>query len=546
MLLSAGCLSLGPAATTPDAQALLSQVVFEKVLPEPLPFTAKDGVVLDVYVYRPDVGASDTKVPVIINYSPYWHNLAGPTSTGGDAFSLYLIDHFVPRGYAVALVSVRGTGLSGGCYSIGGIQEIDDADAIATFLAQQPWANGNVAAVGKSADGTVAQGMLARDNPHLKTIVPVSPISEWYKYNYYGGVPYDTSGATFNAYYVEAVSLQPTNGPENETFERTPERVCPESADVQRAGFESAATGDYTQYWQDRNYTAQLPATLDTSVFYIHGLQDWNVKPDHMAPWLDELYARDVTVKQWLGQWEHDYPGRDDWNATLLSWFDSELKGIDTGITREPLVQVQDDTGIWRDEDRWPPTRATALALYPSEGGQLGATAGSGTAMYGDVPGGLLMDAPVAGDVLYLSEPLADALRIVGSPVFRASVSSLGPRGTLAVALLIDGKIVDQGFLDLAHRNGLGSSEPLTPGETYEVTVPLYPQDLVVPAGSVLGLLVASGSPDGAPVSVTPVSAGAVVTITHGEGTFLTLPVVPFEDARIEERQPEDLGCWTC
>lgn len=550
ILLSAGCLSANPAATRPDLDEVLSEVRFDELLTEPLPFTAEDGLVMDVWVYRPDVGATAERVPVIINYSPYWNNLSPPASEGGDPFSQYLIEHFVPRGYAVALVAVRGTGLSEGCFSIGGTQEIDDADAIATFLAEQPWANGNVAAVAKSYDGTVAQGLLTRNNPHVKTIVPVSPISEFYKYNYVNGVPYDFGGLLFNTYYVVEVSAAQgaaEGGPSTETYDRTPTRVCDESVRVQSSQYESAVVGDYTAYWQERNYTAQLPDEVSASVFYVHGLQDWNVKPDHMTPWLEELYARNVTLRLELGQWGHDYSHRSDWNQTLLAWFDSELKGIDTGITQGPLARIQDNAGEWRLEERWPPARATPLTLYPSADGALGAEAVTGSSMYGDAPQGAFGRLPAGpGSVRFDAAPAETGYRIAGIPELRATVSATSPRATLAAALMLDEVVVDQGILDLAHRNGLQSLEPLTPGQAYEVVVPFYPQDIVVPAGSVVSLVLSGMSPDGAPVVIAPFAAPGVVTVTHGEGTALTLPTLAMDDVALETAQPEDLGCWTC
>lgn len=540
-LLLAGCVQpppAGPVATE------LSPVVFDKVVSEALPFVAEDGVALDIWVFRPDVGDSGEKVPIIVNYSPYWSNLAPPTATGGDAYSLYLIDHFVPRGYAVALVSVRGTGLSEGCFTIGGPQEVDDVDKVATFLAEQPWSSGDLAAVGKSYDGTVAQMLLTVTNPYVKTIVPVSPISEWYKYNHFGGVTYQGSEG-FNTIYEGTVSLQQTDDPSSGTYEKTPTRVCDESADVQTSQYHSVATGDYSPYWQERNYTALLPETVAASVFYVHGLQDWNVKPDHMMPWIDELHARNVTVKMWLGQWEHDYPHRSDWNATLLAWFDSELKGIHTGIRSEPMVQVQDNDGTWRDEDDWPPTRAMPTLYYPSSDGSLGAQPGSGSAMYGDAPDGIFGVSPVAGSVVFGSAPFEDDMRIAGVPYLLTTVTATGPRATLAAAILVDGKVVDQGFLDLAHRNGLETSEPMVPGESYPVLVHFFPQDIVVPKGSVLSLHLSSAAPLDAPVAITTLSAGGAVTLAL-DATTLSLPMIVGDDARIEAPQPEDLGCWTC
>ncbi|WP_431844510.1 CocE/NonD family hydrolase, partial [Lactococcus petauri] len=38
-------------------------------------------------------------------------------------------------------------------------------------------------------------------------------------------------------------------------------------------------TGDYNQYWHDRNYLPQAKNTK-ADVLIVHGLQDWNVTPD--------------------------------------------------------------------------------------------------------------------------------------------------------------------------------------------------------------------------------------------------------------------------
>ncbi|HUR68444.1 MAG TPA: CocE/NonD family hydrolase [Candidatus Thermoplasmatota archaeon] len=540
-LLVAGCVERPESPTAPSSPAQYTGAP----VAEHLDFAADDGVALDIWVFRPDTSATSEKVPVVINYSPYWSNLEKPAADGGDLFSSYLIERYVPRGYAIALVSVRGTGLSEGCFSIGGPREVQDADEVATFLAEQPWSNGNVGATAKSYDGTSAQYLLATGNPHLRTIVPVSPISDWYRYTFYGGVAYSGS-EQFNTQYAQLVSLQQSQDPQDGTYQRTPTRFCDESLDVQLSQYRTDVTGDYTDYWAERNYTAMLPATLNASVFYVHGLSDWNVKPDHMRDWIDALHERNVTLKMWLGQWHHEYPHRGDWNDTLLAWFDSELKGIDNGITSRPLVQVQDSEGIWRDEDAWPPARALATAYFPSSDGALAPEPGSGSSMYADGANGALAQLPFAGTVAFESAPLDRDVRITGIPVLTATVSATGPRATLAAALLVDGAVVDQGFLDLAHRNGLQASEPMLPGTSYQVTVPFYPQDIVVHKGSTITLVLGSAAPPNAIVNITSASAGGLVTLTHGEGTVLTLPIVEGEDVRIEATQPEDLGCWTC
>lgn len=532
----AGCLA--PSATTPAGPLAerLSQVLFDEVLAEHAPIESFDGTVLDAWVYRPDVGDSGATVPVIINFSPYWSNLAPPAATGGDAFSQYLIEYFVPRGYAVALVSARGTGLSEGCFTIGGPLELQDEDVVATFFGTQAWSNGNVTATGKSYDGTMAQGLLVMGNPHVRTIAPVSPISELYKYTYFDGVPY--TNVHFNTYYVEQTSL--VQG--QDTYGKTPTRFCDESVEVQTAQYHSLLTGDYSAYWQERNYTALLPDTLDASVFYIHGLADWNVKPDHMTPWLEELYARDVTVKQWLGQWAHEYPTRPDFNETLLRWFDHYLKGVDTGILQEPLVNVEDNEGTWRTEDAWPPVRAASRTLYLDMGALTDAP-GSGSDAYPDRPA--LPVSPIQQEVRY-EYAVTEDVRIVGAPLLRLAVSATGPRATLSATLLADGKVVGQGFRDLAHRDSMAQSQPMTPGTTYEVDVHFYPQDVLVKAGSTLTLVLAHAPPADAPVGIQAFPTTAVVTVHHGEGTWLSLPLLPADDVAPEPVQPKDVGCWAC
>lgn len=542
VLALAGCLA--PAGPAPGATVddLASQALHEALPGEHAPIASFDGAVLDAWVFRPD---ADEAVPVIINFSPYWSNLAPPAAEGGDAFSRYLIGHFVPRGYAVALVSARGTGLSEGCFTIGGPVELQDEDVVATFLARQPWSNGNVTATGKSYDGTMAQGLLTRANPHVRTIVPVSPISEFYKYNHFDGVPYPNGVATneFNTHYVLGVSLAQSKDPTDPTWARTPTRFCAESADVQAAQYDGALAGTYSPYWQARNYSALLPERVDASVFYVHGLSDWNVKPDHMDPWLAELRARGAPLKAWLGDWEHDYPGRPDFNRTLLRWLDHWLKGIDTGIMQEPPVQVQSRDGLWRNEQEWPPARARPLVLHPDEDGALSPSPGRGSDGYPDRPA--LPASPIQQVVRYSWEADRD-LRIVGAPHLRVAVSASGPRATLSATLLADDEVVGQGFRDLAHRATLERAEPMTPMRVYEVDVRFYPQDVLVRKGQTLTLLLAHAPPPDAPADARPLPTTAVVTIHHGDATRLSLPVIDAEDVSPEPVQPEDLGCWAC
>ena len=51
------------------------------------------------------------------------------------------------------------------------------------------WSNGKNAMIGKSYDGTFANGVAATGVDGLTTIVPISAISDWYDYSRMGGDP---------------------------------------------------------------------------------------------------------------------------------------------------------------------------------------------------------------------------------------------------------------------------------------------------------------------------------------------------------------------
>lgn len=68
-----------------------------------------DGAAIQIGIVRPEVPAG-TRVPVIVDASPYYHPLQ---TLDLRACRPHLTENFVPQGYAVALVAVRGTADSG-------------------------------------------------------------------------------------------------------------------------------------------------------------------------------------------------------------------------------------------------------------------------------------------------------------------------------------------------------------------------------------------------------------------------------------------------
>ncbi len=460
-----------PAATGPDL-SLLSKAQFPiKAVQDVSVASTTDGKVLDNAVYLPDV-PEGTKVPVFINFSPYWGDTA---TTEGDAFSRYMIHEYVARGYAVVLSAVRGTGHSEGCFQIGSDLELKDAYDVVDFFSKQPWSNGNVGAGGKSYDSTTPNGLIAKfPHPALKTLFHVSGITDMYRYNAKAGVVYN-NGLTFNTLYgagqgTDEYGLPSGTGGGGSDDESAAslarlidDVACPELAKENSSGFGTAADGMKDAYWQERDWVSFLPqSTWNGSIFFVHGLQDWNVKPDNIDPWVEGLQAKHIQVKGWLHQETdnlgHLYPMRTDWNVTMLRWLDWYLKGIDTGIQNELGFDVMGSDKVWRHDDAWPPATLGGAALAIPLGNDLASGAAS------------------------TANPLGQAVRVAGVPYAILSVTSNSPDPVLHVVLYDiapDGKrtFLNEGVARPALADDLSGPRPWVPGSQANFNVTLYPMD---------------------------------------------------------------------
>lgn len=528
-------------------ESKLSKELYRETLKEHVLVPSFDGKRMDNWVFRPKT-PEGTTVPVFINFSPYWSNLAPSAESGGDAFSKHMMSYFGPRGYAIVLSSLRGTGYSEGCFNIGGEVEQRDAVAVIEHFAKQPWSNGNVAAGGKSYDGTTPQGAAIHAPPALKAIFPVSGISELYKYNYKGGIPFG-QGAVFNTYYFVGESTQQTWA--SNPLLAIDDLACPYLPEMQVSGVGSGVTGDYTSYWVERNYSRQAK-DVKAALFFVHGFTDWNVKPDHILPWLDLV---DGPKKVWLHNWTqrndgHVYPMRDDWNLTMLRFLDQTLKGINTSIFDEPAYQIQDSDGRWRWEESWPPTDAvpTRFFLTSKDGrGSLEPAASPRAAARQFIDRGLGPQPTVQSSEAFLryESPVLEAdLHYAGEPIVHLQASTDRPVGKIVAALYDIGpggqfKLINWGGLNFRHRIALENPQPVAPGATYALNFPLFPQDDVVPAGHRLVLFLAGsgGSFLGIPYQST-------VTVLENEQAFLELPLQSrFE---WEDPQPVPMPCFAC
>ncbi|MET7382889.1 Xaa-Pro dipeptidyl-peptidase [Streptomyces sp. NPDC005526] len=511
------------------------------------------------------------KIPVIMDASPYYSCCGRGNESQKKTYDangrvvgmpLFYDNYFVPRGYAFVGVDLAGTNRSDGCVDVGGRFDVRSAKAVIDWLngrarayttrtgsttVRADWTNGRTGMIGKSWDGTVANGVAATGVKGLRTIVPISAISSWYDYYFAQGAPLYDSGPDWLSGYVES--------PDART----------RCAAVQRKLVDGAPrSGDWTPLWTERDYVRHADR-VRASVFLVHGLQDLNVRTKNFGQWWDALARNGVERKIWLSQTGHVDPfdfRRGAWVDTLHRWFDHELLGYDNGIDRAPMADVERHPDQWETSKTWPPRGTATATLRPAPGeragvGALGLRRSRGTETVTDDPRrgetdwAAQIDTPTPDKAGFVSRPLTRDLRLSGSS--RVTVTAtpttstahlsavlvdLGPdtirdyadaaegittltdrtcwgastagdsacfKETRAKKAAVGHTVLSRGWADLGTYADAGRGVPLTPGRAYTITLDLAATDHVVPRGHRLALIVAGTDKDLVdPPSTTP------------------------------------------
>ncbi|GAA4199522.1 Xaa-Pro dipeptidyl-peptidase [Actinocatenispora rupis] len=515
------------------------------------------------------------RIPVIMEASPYYsccgrgnESQVKKYDASGTITSmpLYYDNYFVPRGYAFVGVDLSGTSRSTGCGDVGAAEEVGGAKAVIDWLngratahhldgspAVADWTTGTVGMIGKSWDGTIANGVAATGVRGLATIVPVSGISSWYDYMRLDGVP---RADGYPGWLAGAVDGRPAG-------------TCAPLQDAMNTAGDDA-TGDYNAFWRARDYVPDA-SKVRASVLAVHGLNDQNVFPRNVARWWDTLAAHGVPRKLWLHQEGHTDPfdiDRSAWVTLLHHWFDHWLQGLDNGVMKGPRVTVERAPGQFVGQADYPAPGAHALplSLGPASGGAgtlgTGHTAAGTTVTMRDNTD--LTEAQAVGDpntartdrTAFLSAALPGTVHLSGTPTvtlrFRAdkddteltaklvdygratrdtaqysnvegvenrttrscwggstdadSACYLDTRETVADS---DYGVLSRGWTSAAHHGGLTSRTPIVAGRWYMVTIRLQPQDQLLAAGHHLGLVLSLSDEE----NTSPVTTGASVTV---------------------------------
>ena len=214
--------------------------------------------------------------------------------------SYTLNDYFLPRGFANIYVSGLGTKDSQGLMTNGDYRQVEAYKNVIDWLngrcraftdhsrerqVKADWSNGKVATTGLSYLGTMSNGLATTGVDGLEVIIAEAGISSWYNYYRENGLvtsPGGYPGEDFDSLDELTYSRNLLAGDfirGNEAHKASIEEL---KKNLDRK------TGDYNQFWHDRNYLLNTQK-VKAEVVFTHGSQDWNVKPLHVYQMFNAL-----------------------------------------------------------------------------------------------------------------------------------------------------------------------------------------------------------------------------------------------------------------
>ena len=266
------------------------------------------------------------------------------------------VDYFLVRGFAFINVGGYGTYGSDGIETQGSRLEthayasviewltgdrVAFTDKAGTNTIRATFSNGNCAVQGTSYLGTTAYALAASNIKGLKTVMPTAGIASWYEYyNSQGASLWPEPYSPYLSYYC-ASKLGENDASYKETYSKYIRYMHEQ---------ELSANGDYNDYYERRDYTKNI--NLNCSVFLVHGLNDYNVKPQQSLLMYNAVKQAGQTVKLLYHQCSHiSYAfggyaySLDNYETSFYEivnlWYTHYLYDVDNGIENYPEVTYQ-------------------------------------------------------------------------------------------------------------------------------------------------------------------------------------------------------------
>lgn len=276
------------------------------------------------------------------------------------------------------------------------------------------------------------------------------------------------------------------------------------------------------------------------------------------------------------GPWIHKYPHfatpkpRMDFIGEAINWWDKWLKGVDNGVDRlpayrayiledaKPLLKHEAEPGRWVSEQELPAADNRSRFYYLAPNRQLldipgrtkdktlsspqdcGSSCGEFFTLKadGEMPSDQRRDD--SGSLVFDSGKLHQPIEILGRPRLRLKLSIDKPLGNIAVRLNDihpSGEVsrVSWGVLNLAHRNGNETPEPMIPGQTVSIEIELNECGYRFMRGHKMRISISTSYWP----MIMPPPEKIIATIKLGPDAFIELPVRAGVDI-YELAEPED------
>ena len=366
-LLLLPCLFALPATAAPAYQE--SKPVYS-VVTEDARIRMGDGVELAATIGLPSKDGAKRapgRFPVVVSLTPYGKDLTSPNA------------YLVTRGYAVAVVDIRGAGASGGDLSANYFSPREQRDGYETveWLARQPWSTGKVGMFGGSYLGITQYLTATMQPPHLAAIVPDVALGDLYRdATYHGG----TLSQFFGAQYL-AVQGGPGLGSGLNRPDQYPGILETKLTQAQGKpiAFDYVAHNTDDTFYRERSpihraSKIKVPVLIHDGWFdgFIRGASEM---------WRELSARKGVETRLWVDPTPHkgarstqynpsgyQAAALGDFSAARLEFFDRHLKGFRTpNRPRVHVFRMGDDRYL--DGRSWPPAGVRYTRYFASAAG---------------------------------------------------------------------------------------------------------------------------------------------------------------------------------
>ena len=531
---------------------------------------------MHVDVTRPrQTETEDLKLPVIYVTSPYFAGTAGagreyfwdprhevgtppperkvaPDITRRGERPIISKSHtktWVPRGYVVVHSSSPGTGLSQGCPTVGGDNESLAPKAVVQWLTGDTkgyttpdgdttveafWSTGKIGMTGTSYNGTLPLAAATTGVKGLEAIIPIAPNTSYYHYYRSNGLIRHPGGYIGEDIDILYDFIHSGNQEKNDYCD------C-EVRDKEMAQGFDRVTGDYNDFWAGRDYLNDL-GPMKAATLMAHAFNDWNVMPEHSVRIYQALKEKGVPVQSYFHQGGH---GGEPPLKQMNRWFTRYLHGIQNNVENEPRAWIVRENAE-RDKPTsyydYPNPAAYPVTLHLSPGAP---ETGSLSTEPATDPGEetLVDNFSFKGEslaqaewtehrLIYATPTLSQDIHLSGTSQLSIRVASSKTAANLSVWMVslpwnnkknakITDNIITRGWADPQNRHSIRESNPLVPGEFYELNFSLQPDDQIIPKGQQIALMIFSSDHD---YTLWP-DPGTQLTVDL-EATSITIPVV--------------------